>query len=313
MGSLTQTIVNGAALDAINTEFNAAANEVFSGGAPGTWEMYTTKQPCSGTSVTLPLVDGVPALREWLGPKQFKELRGYALNGALRKWEASMRVPLDEINGDKSGVIAARLRDFVGRNATMYDKVISDAILANPTGYDGVAFLSASHPNVNGTTHDNLESAWSYAIVRAAMNTMELVTDEEGENLGVFPTHLMVGPANSREAMELTGSDTPRGFDAAGEPDGTVIQQEIVQNYKGGSIEVLVNKRWRGNQWLLMDLSKGMAKPMFLGEFQAPAPAVKDQPDDDNVFFDDEALYSLTAKATPLPMCWQLAHGSVTT
>lgn len=316
------TIVNEANLDAVNTAFEDAANKIFSEGAPGQWQTFTTLRSHTGTSAELNLVDGIPQVREWLGSKRFKQLRAYKLNKTLRKWEASLRVAIDEINGDVTGVVAARLRDFVTRQATVYDKIMTDELLANPACYDGQNLLANSHPlsddHPNATTYDNLStSALGYAVFKTAAQTLEEMTDFEGEPLDVTPTHLMVGPAQTELAQQITGSDKLVGLGDDGElvaAGGSSIDSTsgMFKNYIGGSVMVIVNKRVTGNEWFLMDLSKGDMKPMYAAEFQAPRHDAKDRPEDDNVFYNDEALYSLTAKMTPMAMLPQLIYGSVT-
>lgn len=309
------SIINEASLDAANTAFETAANDIFSGDLPGAYQVFTTNLNMRGKrKFELDLVDGVPQLREWIGSRQFGQLRAYTLTKSLRKWEQSIRVDVDDINADAGGMVAKRLTDFVNRASRIYDKIVFDELLSNPTGYDGVALLSNSHP-VNGATHDNLGAALTYATFKAGMEAFAGFTDYEGEYLGLSADTLVVGPALMELAMQITGSDKIVGVDNAGEIGGTAISSEKLPNYQGGSVRVVVSDRIQGsgysNSWFLVDTKQGLAKPMCLGEFVAPFSTIKDSPEDDNVYHDDEVLYSLTAKATPAAMNWQTIYGYI--
>ena len=112
--------------------------------------------------------------------------------------------------------------------------------------------------------------------------------------------------------MQITGSDKLVGIDASGDIGGTIVDAGLFKNYIGGDAQVMVSDRITGNEWCVFDLSKGDAKPMFAAEFLAPRTDILDDPESQNVFHDDEVIYGLTAKLTPMAMCWQTAYGNPT-
>lgn len=303
-------------LDTARTTVETSVNEVFGDRPPGVWSAFTTVVPASGTKYELNVVDGAPAPREWIGSKQFGGLRAYKLSGDLRKWERSLRIAMDDIRGDSNGVVNARLADFVSSTGDLYDYILLTELLSNPTGYDGVALMSNSHPNVGGSgTSDNLTTAdLSFTELRNAREAMWEMKDEAGEPLNVTPTDILVGPESERIAMEITGSDRPVAVSNAGALDATsnVVAVTNLKHFDGGSLRVHVSPRIGGGQFFIMDLSRGRRKPMYLFEFEGPRADIKDDPKDDNVFFQDEALYSITAKASPAAGDWHCIYGSVT-
>lgn len=307
-------ITNDAALDAANTAFESAANDIFSGKIPGVWDAFTTLSPQKGKFAELDLVDGIPQMREWLGSRQLRNLRAYALTQAIRRWEMTIGVPVDDINGDRTGVVADRLTDFAGRGSRAYDQILVPELVANPTGYDAVALFAATHPRGDGLAdQDNLTTGTlNYAAYRTARASMRQFTDFRGEPIGIIPTHVMVGADQEEAAMQVTGSDKLVGTDASGELGGTVINANPLKNYIGGDAAVIVSDRIAGNRWFVFDLSKGRAKPMYAAEFLAPRVDILDDPESPNVFFDDEVIYGMVAKLTPMAMCWQTAYGNPT-
>src|SRR5687768_4683728 len=173
-------LIGSTNLDVANTTITTAANNVFKGGYSTVFQEIVVVQAASGTSVDIIAMDGLPQVREFLGAIQHKNLRAYKKNVTLRKWEATFDLPKETVEKDQSGLVGQKVSAFSGRLATMPDKIMWDAILANSiTGYDGQAMLSDSHPNVNGTTADNLTtSALSFAEFRTGQEFFGDLTDE---------------------------------------------------------------------------------------------------------------------------------------
>ena len=307
-------ITNDAALDAANTAFEDAANDIFSGASNNVSDLFTTRTPQVGKFAELDLVDGIPQIREWVGSRQLKNLRAYSVTAPIKPWEMTIGIPVDDINGDRTGVVAARVRDFAARAERIYDQIMIPALLSNPECYDGVSLLSAAHERGSGLADQNnlTTDALNNTAFQAAMAAMSLFTDYHGEPVGITGTHVLVGPNQREVAFQVTGSDKIVGVDASGNYGGTIVDAGVLPNYEGGSVNVLVSDRIVGNQWFLMDLSKGRAKPLYAAEFQAPRTDILDSPTDSNVFHDDEVLYGLTAKITSMGMNWRTIFGSQT-
>lgn len=309
-------IVNKSNLDAVETAASTALNSIFDQGFQSTFEQFVTRVDGSGQSyIHLVLVDGMPVIREYTqGSKYFKSPRAYKQEVSRRRWERSVRLPVDDIDGDASGVIAQRMGAWAGRVAQDLDKIVFDELLGNPTGYDGTTLMSNSHSNTGGTS-DNLQTAAiTFSLFNTARAAMREVADEDGEPIDVIPSLLVVGPDQERIAMEVTGSDRWVGIDTSGAQDQTsnVNAAVLLPNFVGGSVSVISTPRITGNEWFLMDTTKGEAKPMVLVDFQAHEVVFKDQATDDNVFHNDEVLASITLKASPAAGSWQCIHGSVT-
>ncbi len=313
-------LVNAQNLDAANTAFTTAFGDVFGLRVPGTWSQFTYKFAAEGKSMEMVAADINGTFREWGlesggGPRQSKDLLAYAQNFKLRKWELTIEVDVDDVNGDRTGAVGSRLADFVSRGAVLYDQIVFDHLLTNPTCADGLSLLNNSHTNVNGGTYDNLTTdALSFASFRTGVEVMKDVSDAGGTPLGIKPSHLVVGPELERLAMEITGSDRPVGLSTAGAQDATsnVNAATRLTNYLGGSYGVIVSPHIQNSEWFLMALGHGNIKPMALAEFQAPRADQLTNPTDANVFYRDSFVYGISAKATPAGGAWQTIYGSVT-
>jgi phage major head subunit gpT-like protein len=311
------TIVNNDALDAVNTAFVSSAQDILSNGVPGVWQQFTTKETKQGLSATMTVFDGVPRAREWVGSKEVHQLTKYDSQVPLRSWEATISIPVNEINQDPQGAVASRLAGFRSMIGSFYNEIMIDELLVNPTGYDGVSLLSASHPRLNGlAVQDNLTtSALTLAELENAKQFLRSVTDGKGKPLGCKLTHVLVGPAQETLAQQLTDSDQLVGISDIGEyvqPGGSGIDAAaLMTNYIGGSAAVIVSEEITGNQWVAMDLSKGRSKPMYAAEFETPELTILNRKEDSNVFHDDEVLMSIVGRLSPMAMNWQTGYGSV--
>lgn len=307
-------LVNQSNLAAANTTFETTVNDIFSGTAPGTHTAFTEVVPADGTSIEIVVAADLSAPREWIGSKQFADMRAYKKNVELRKWERSISLPRTQVDGDKTGVVGKRLADFARGTADLYDRIVYDALIANAiTGFDGSALLADAHANqVTGATADNLATAaLDFPLFRTAMDALEQMKTLGGEPMGIYGNTIVVGSLLRRVAMEVTGSNRPAPVANNGALDtGTIVAVHTFENYLGGSVNVIVTPRITGNEWFLFDLSKS-TKPMLLAEFRKPTAVSQTSPESDSRFENDEYRWSLECDASPCPGAWQLAYGSV--
>lgn len=251
----------------------------------------------------LDVLSAYPAMKRWLTERTIQSLRAQKRTYEVEKFEATLGIDLVDVKFDS--VVADRINKFAAVNANWMDDFFQEvyestaAILA----YNGQPLLSDSHPHYNsGAGLDNLTTdALSPSAVRSGVQTMETATDERGRNLGVYPTHLMVGPANRETGSQITGSNRLVGIQADGTVDGaTNVAAGVLQNYVGGSMSLVVNKKFDSNQWCLIDNS-GPIKPLIYVENEAPTLTVLDQPDDPNIFNEDKWIGGILARGFFLP------------
>lgn len=298
-------------VDAMFNELMAARSTM-----PDLSEIACNTITVTGRTVNVPVVAAMPTLREWLGAKYENVLRAYAQSITIKRYEATVGIDRLEVEADQSGVVGNMIRAFLADNIRGYEGVLTTNILANTAlGYDGVAQFSASHPNTASTGNNLTTSALTPSTYNAGRTAMRLFTDENGTSYNASPTHLVVGPAQERMALEITGATRPMAVSNAGAYDGTsnIVGGVTIPNVFVGEQIVIVNQKFTGNQWMLLDLSKP-AKPFTKAVFRNLQPIVKDGGDmtADSRFFQDKYFYSLEADVALVPGAWQLSYGSVT-
>lgn len=271
----------------VNTEFTTMANDIFNRRVNGPWSALCKVMPISGSTLELDAIGPSPAVQKMLGSRPFSSLRAYSKPTPAVEYTADgLELPRSVVEGDKSGMVRGRLADYLASTADFFEKPVIDLLLSNPIGIDGVSLLNDSHPfGANGGTWDNRTTdALSQSSLEAGIVAMRGLRFENGEPAGFFPTHLVVGPANEREALDLVGGDRMMPVSNAGAPDAAanVVAAIALRNWVGGRLQVIVVDRFANgsndNDWMLCDLSKPNVRPLAVGELIAPAGVVVDDP-----------------------------------
>lgn len=256
-------------LVAAQTAVESSFQQVFKGDSlTNQYSAITSEIQTDSLKNEIVLLDHLGTVKEWVGEKQFEDARAYSRTETMKFYYKTLALKRSELQYNSSGTVAAMAANFASDAATMLDKLVIDKLSANPTCYDGVSLVSASHPNgAGGATWSNSSSnALSESELRSAIIAMQKFQRENGEYYGINPTHLMVGPDLQHLAKELVGDTRPVGVTAAGvwPATGSAVAAAGIQNVIGGSIQVIVSPRFDSNDWLLMDLSRGNLRPMSL-------------------------------------------------
>lgn len=261
-----------------NTEYLNYGQEIFNRPMGGEFELFTQILPCNGQALELDGIGPSGEAEELLGSRPWTAFREYAKRIAVKNYTIrGASIPRLKVERDPTGAMAARLRDFLDGARNFWDAPVTASFLSNPTGIDGVALISDSHPNgPDGAVWDNKTTdALSQASLYAGWVAMTSLRNEEGAPMKITPTHLMVGPKLYREALDLTGSMRPVAISTAGAVNATsaVTAAVLQENYLRGQLQVILNHRMVGSthedKWFLMDLSKSV-RPMIAGEAIGP-------------------------------------------
>jgi len=301
-----------------NTEFSNIANDIFSRRPDGGWTMFARVVPVSGQYLELDAIGPSPAVQKMLGSRPFSSLRAYAKPTPVVEYTAEgLELPRTVVELDKSGLVTARLSDYLASVASFFEKPVIDTLLSNPTGIDGVSLLNATHPYGNaGATWDNKPTAsLSQTALEAGVVAMRSLLFENGEPAGFVPTTLVVGPANEREALDLIGDSRLVAYNTSGAPDAvsSVVAVGSLRNWIGGRLQVVVVDRFANGtndaDWYLMDLSKPNVKPLAVGEGIAPRGVVNDSPTSESMVNRGAYQYYVDAAAAITGYAPQCIYG----
>lgn len=324
MGGTVSTASNtdlSAGLLAASTAYITGHQEFFARGMTGAYAEYTEVIPTSERQLQIDLITNHPVMSKWLGARKEKTMRHYKQVVTYDKYEATLKIKRDDIAYGRREAVSRAISDFFSRQSSAYDKAVFTEWVsssgAGPTCYDGVALFSASHAHgPDASTQSNLGSgtALSYSALNTAVQTMQLLQFENGEPMGVNPTHIEVGPKLRTRVLELLGGDRVIGVNYAGaEATSSVVAAATRSNVFAGEYEIRINERMNAAgtghyYWTLMDLSKQGARPMILQENRFPEAVVRDSMTDPRRWSNDEFLYGLEGDFAPAAGLWQLAY-----
>lgn len=98
-----------------------------------------------------------PAMREWVGGRNAKGLRGNEYTIANKHYEATLEVAVKDARRDKSGQIMVRVQDFADRALTHWASLLSSLIAngASTACYDGQYYFDTDHVEGDSGTQSN--------------------------------------------------------------------------------------------------------------------------------------------------------------
>ena len=259
------TPAGNSSVAAANATYLALFQEFFGRGIPGITNIIAQDVQVPGSSLKVPVATTFPLLEQWYGDKVFKTLRQYMFEIGIVSYEASLKLKRLIVDTDQTGTIEQQMRSFMGSQVPQMDRLVVSKLLANPTGYDGVALGSNSHPH-SSSTGDNLTAdALSLGAVRAMDIQMRGFKSEDGEPWDVTPNVLLVGHSNQDVALEIAGADRPIYFDNTGASAAAgVVGGVVIDNVTTGKYSVVVSPRL-GAQWFLIDTTKAGLRPIVTG------------------------------------------------
>lgn len=252
-------------------------------------------------NVDLHFSGGMPAMREWRGDREVRELARFVQNHRISKFELTVSVPVDDIDDDAFSQYAA---DFmqVGEAARHNRDVLFTELLEDgfeEEGYDGEPFFDAAHP-IQGDTLSNLGTdALDAAAFEAGILALRRMKTWHGQPWDPIPRgrlKLVVPPELESAALDIVGIDR-------------LSSGATNKNFKRA--DVVVNPRFTSAiQWYLL-VGEGMsAKPLAYVGRKKPELVSKATPTDDNVFWDGDVIWGVSERCRAAYGEWRMAYGS---
>jgi phage major head subunit gpT-like protein len=211
----------------------------------------------------------MPAVRQWIGELNAKQLNDYDYTIRNLKWEASVPVEQDDLDDDQTGTIQMIPGFLVDRIMAHPEELMVALATGGTSGlaYDGVAFFS----NASGARIiDNLLAGTGVTLAQlevdlnAALVAMASFTDDQGKILNVKGNAIWCPMALENKFKRLVNSQT----------DPTATAQGTFNPY-AGRFEVIGDARLDAvdaNDWYLLSTSE-QVKPFVFSMRRAPKSA----------------------------------------
>lgn len=174
---------------------------------------------------------------------------------------------LEDMQYDGFFTSAANLGQAFNRKVVKDEASVFNSAFA-ATGYDAQALVSASHPRskTDATAVSNTMGtvALTDANLEAAIQKLEGLGDDRGEETAAMATHLIVGRANRQTALKLVGS--------AQEP-GTA--NNAINTHTG--LQVVVHPMISSKKWFVIDAPMAQMSMIWYWRLQAAFAADEDK------------------------------------
>jgi phage major head subunit gpT-like protein len=108
-------------------------------------------------SETYDMLGFSPVMREWVGGRQAKGLRGNEFSIVNKHYEATLEIARRDLRRDKTGQIMARAQEFADRAITHWATLLSTLIVNGGSAvcYDGQYFFDTDHAEGSSGTQSN--------------------------------------------------------------------------------------------------------------------------------------------------------------
>jgi phage major head subunit gpT-like protein len=153
-----------------------------------------TTVPSTGADEEYGILGNVPQVREWIGDRQFKELRAAKWTIENKLWEQSLRIAKTDIADDRLGMYSPALEELGNRAAKYPDALLFSLINGGEAAacFDAQYFFDTDHAwgdsgnqsndlTYNCSDHTNPTAAEIKAAYNAAVKAMMEFKDDQGE------------------------------------------------------------------------------------------------------------------------------------
>lgn len=299
-------LITTAAVAAMHTSLNLQYQGGY-GSAKTFWTDIATQISSSTTSNTYSWMQQLDQMRQWVGPRIIRDMANSSFTLTNLPFELTLGVDRYDWEDENTGTYGPRAAQMGLAAAKLPDQRLALAIAAGQVGgtglsFDGLTYFNAGHTLNPAGVQSNVNAlgltAANYETARAAM--MNFV-GENGQSLGVIPTHLAVGPALEGIGKRILEADIIAD---------AVVATAGTSNVNKGTAKLLVIPELAaisGTFWMLLDCSKPI-KPFVWQLRQAPVFAQMTDPSDFVSFMLRQFIWGVEARGAAGYGPWWLAY-----
>jgi phage major head subunit gpT-like protein len=148
---MDQSILSSRAV--LGMYYAALENPMNAGWVAGVANLFGSDQ----ASEQYPFLGQMPRMREWIGGRQAKGLRGNSLTITNKHYEATVEIALRDLRRDKTPQLQARMAEFAQEGEAHWGTLLSTLILNGLTAtcYDGQYYFDTDHAEGESGTQSN--------------------------------------------------------------------------------------------------------------------------------------------------------------
>lgn len=296
--------INKANMSALTTGYSKAYSDAFAikdKEYQAKLAPFVMEVPGTSSVEEFPFLEQLAGLREWIGPRQIKNVSSKKLTVKARTFEDTVGVPVNDIKDDKFGLYMPIIGQMGANAANLKADLAFEALVGNGKWLDGAAFFGTSRKYGKNTINNYSTTALSESTFNTAYQALLEYQGHGNTSLRVRPTHLVVGPKLRTAAWAIL-KDQFR-YDSS--------DKVQIQNPNQNLVELVILHELVGtydDYWFLF-AAGDMVKPIVMVNREAPVFVAKDKVEDDNVFFEDAIVYGSKARAEAALAVPHLVYG----
>jgi phage major head subunit gpT-like protein len=285
------TVASASKINSMTLNFNALFNKALDAMQPQ-WPKYAMRVNSEGASEDYQWLADTPAMREWLGEKFVKDIRGFTFNLPNKDFEVTVGVRRNDIEDDRLGKYEILIPQLADEGTIKQDSLLTELRIAGTSTlcYDGKYFYAANHVTGKSGSQSNLLSGTGKTVatiaadiitVRAAFR--KFLTDQGKPFIrqsGKLPL-LMRIPADLEGVFE------------------TIKNSKVISasdNILFDAFDYAVDSNLTDTDDWYADYVGGRIKPFVMQMRKEPHLVLQDDPKSDTVFIRAEYLYSNEAR-----------------
>jgi phage major head subunit gpT-like protein len=269
----------------------------------------TTPMPSTGYANIYPWLETVPGFKEWVGDRQFQDLKGQLYEVPNRKFELSLAIPEDNIRDDTYGVFAGMLPMLAAGWPIQLYELLVEVFTNRVKAWDGKVLFSTTHKYGKNTISNLVTDALSKTSFEAAFTAAAAWLFSNGKPCRTQFTHLLYGQKLEGTVFDLINNDYVVNPTLAADSSTYVGGAVKNRNYKKViPVQVPDFVGDYDDYWCLLDCSKPI-KPAVLQRRKEPQ--VRMTTDPEKIEEEGEVKIMASGRAAAAPTFFHLAYGGV--
>lgn len=299
-------------LAGVRTDFNVAYQRALQGSI--------VEKIATVIETALPTQDygwltGTPTMREFTDERVVKALAENSHTITDKTWEATLGISRRSLEDDQYGALRIRINDLANEAARHQAKIVAQqyALGATVACADGQYLIDTDHAESGSNQSNKSTNALSEAELASAIVAMEQFVDDQGEPLGITPTHLLVGPKNRFVAQRILKSAMSVAS-SLGSTSSTVLTGSA--NVLESALELVVSPYLTGtydDYWFVLDASRPVKGVILQRRSDIPIEftALENPNASETAFMQDMFYYGVRGRYAAGMGLWQTVFGGI--
>ena len=248
-------------------------------------EDFIMEVPSTHSSEDHTWLGQIPAFRKWVGSRVIHSLDIGRITVTNEPYEATVGVPVPAIEDDSYGLFSPLFRSMGNAARDLWRALAMKTLLGNAAWADGNRFFCAGRPLADGTAPwtNAVTTAFGDAALEAGIAALRSAQAGPDQSANVLPPLLIVGPSNAGKARRILKGEivaSAAGTASESNPLKGLVDFRVCNDLVGT----------HAGRWFLLGEVAGI-RAVCVQKRKEPVLVAKNQPTDDNVFLENEALF----------------------